>query len=80
MCTLQVKAILGEKFPWTLEAKKIDCKFIIPISLKFYKPCYNVSMDWTLFVQISLVPEFQGEPDEISIEKCKVAAKQVTKA
>ena len=26
------------------------------------------------------MPEFQGEPDEISIEKCKVAAKQVWKA
>ena len=43
----EVKSILGENFPWTLEARNID------------------------------LPEFQGEPDEISIEKCKVAAKQI---
>ncbi|XP_028394963.1 inosine triphosphate pyrophosphatase-like [Dendronephthya gigantea] len=43
----EVKAILGESFPWKLEAKNID------------------------------LPEFQGEPDEISIEKCKVAAQRI---
>ena len=43
----EVTQILGENFPWKLEAKPID------------------------------LPEFQGEPDEISIEKCKVAAKEV---
>ncbi|CAB4031266.1 Inosine triphosphate pyrophosphatase [Paramuricea clavata] len=43
----EVKSMLGEDFPWTLEAKHID------------------------------LPEFQGEPDEITREKCKVAAKQI---
>lgn len=28
-------------------------------------------------IYVSVVPEFQGEPDEISEEKCKVAAKEV---
>lgn len=43
----EVVAILGDSFPWKVEARAID------------------------------LPEFQGEPDEISIEKCKVAAEQV---
>ena len=43
----EVTQILGEKFPWKVEAKPLD------------------------------LPEFQGEPDEISIEKCKLAAKEV---
>ncbi|XP_052039601.1 inosine triphosphate pyrophosphatase isoform X1 [Apodemus sylvaticus] len=44
---LQVTQILGDKFPCTLVAQKID------------------------------LPEYQGEPDEISIQKCKEAARQV---
>ncbi|XP_027479246.1 inosine triphosphate pyrophosphatase isoform X1 [Zalophus californianus] len=39
--------ILGDKFPCTLVAQKID------------------------------LPEYQGEPDEISIQKCREAARQV---
>ena len=30
-----------------------------------------------VFLFIYVVPEFQGEPDDISKEKCKVAAKEV---
>lgn len=44
---LQVIQILGDKFPCTLVAQKID------------------------------LPEYQGEPDEISIQKCREAARQV---
>ncbi|KAK2510064.1 hypothetical protein MC885_000458, partial [Smutsia gigantea] len=43
----EVIQILGEKFPCTLVAQKID------------------------------LPEYQGEPDEISIQKCQEAARQV---
>ncbi|XP_023616048.1 inosine triphosphate pyrophosphatase isoform X2 [Myotis lucifugus] len=43
----EVIQILGDKFPCTLVAKKID------------------------------LPEYQGEPDEISIQKCQEAARQV---
>lgn len=43
----EVIQILGDKFPCTLEAQKID------------------------------LPEYQGEPDEISIQKCREAARQV---
>uniref|UniRef100_A0ABI8AJ92 Inosine triphosphate pyrophosphatase n=1 Tax=Felis catus TaxID=9685 RepID=A0ABI8AJ92_FELCA len=43
----QVIQILGDKFPCTLVAQKID------------------------------LPEYQGEPDEISIQKCQEAARQV---
>ncbi|XP_012967716.1 inosine triphosphate pyrophosphatase isoform X2 [Mesocricetus auratus] len=43
----EVIQILGDKFPCTLVAQKID------------------------------LPEYQGEPDEISIQKCKEAARQV---
>ncbi|XP_054946537.1 inosine triphosphate pyrophosphatase-like isoform X3 [Physeter macrocephalus] len=43
----QVIQILGDKFPCTLVAQKID------------------------------LPEYQGEPDEISIRKCQEAARQV---
>ncbi|XP_045430704.1 inosine triphosphate pyrophosphatase isoform X4 [Pipistrellus kuhlii] len=43
----EVIQILGDKFPYTLVAKKID------------------------------LPEYQGEPDEISIQKCQEAARQV---
>lgn len=43
----QVIQILGDKFPCSLVAQKID------------------------------LPEYQGEPDEISIQKCKEAARQV---
>lgn len=43
----QVIQILGDKFPCTLVAQKID------------------------------LPEYQGEPDEISIQKCLEAARQV---
>ena len=32
---------------------------------------------YTTHIPIPVVPEFQGEPDEISKEKCKVAAKEV---
>lgn len=34
---------------------------------------------WSLLLQNFLyaVPEYQGEPDEISIQKCKEAARQV---
>ncbi|XP_012926154.1 inosine triphosphate pyrophosphatase isoform X3 [Heterocephalus glaber] len=42
-----VVQILGDKFPCTLVAQKID------------------------------LPEYQGEPDEISIQKCREAARQV---
>uniref|UniRef100_H0WJL0 Inosine triphosphate pyrophosphatase n=1 Tax=Otolemur garnettii TaxID=30611 RepID=H0WJL0_OTOGA len=42
----QVIQILGDKFPCTLVAQKID------------------------------LPEYQGEPDEISIQKCQEAARQ----
>ena len=30
-----------------------------------------------IYFTIFIVPEFQGEPDEISREKCKVAAREV---
>ncbi|KYO39803.1 inosine triphosphate pyrophosphatase isoform X1 [Alligator mississippiensis] len=43
----EVIQILGDKFPYSLVAKKID------------------------------LPEYQGEPDEISIQKCREAAKQI---
>ncbi|XP_030703402.1 inosine triphosphate pyrophosphatase isoform X3 [Globicephala melas] len=43
----EVIQILGDKFPCTLVAQKID------------------------------LPEYQGEPDEISIRKCQEAARQV---
>ncbi|XP_064428964.1 inosine triphosphate pyrophosphatase isoform X8 [Mirounga angustirostris] len=43
----EVIQILGDKFPCTLVAQKID------------------------------LPEYQGEPDEISIQKCREAARQV---
>ncbi|XP_072800012.1 inosine triphosphate pyrophosphatase isoform X1 [Vicugna pacos] len=43
----EVTQILGDKFPCTLVAQKID------------------------------LPEYQGEPDEISIQKCQEAARQV---
>ncbi|XP_063515542.1 inosine triphosphate pyrophosphatase isoform X3 [Pongo pygmaeus] len=43
----EVIQILGDKFPCTLVAQKID------------------------------LPEYQGEPDEISIQKCQEAARQV---
>ncbi|CAO2578773.1 Inosine triphosphate pyrophosphatase [Lemmus lemmus] len=43
----QVIQILGDKFPCSLVAQKID------------------------------LPEYQGEPDEISIQKCREAARQV---
>ncbi|XP_040103785.1 inosine triphosphate pyrophosphatase isoform X3 [Oryx dammah] len=43
----EVVQILGDKFPCTLVAQKID------------------------------LPEYQGEPDEISIRKCQEAARQV---
>uniref|UniRef100_A0A8C6H594 Inosine triphosphate pyrophosphatase n=1 Tax=Mus spicilegus TaxID=10103 RepID=A0A8C6H594_MUSSI len=43
----RVIQILGDNFPCTLEAQKID------------------------------LPEYQGEPDEISIQKCQEAARQV---
>ncbi|KAM6415118.1 inosine triphosphate pyrophosphatase isoform 1-T1 [Rhynochetos jubatus] len=43
----QVAQILGDSFPYTLVAKKID------------------------------LPEYQGEPDEISEQKCREAARQV---
>ncbi|KAG8510094.1 Inosine triphosphate pyrophosphatase [Galemys pyrenaicus] len=43
----EVIQILGDKFPCTLVAQKID------------------------------LPEYQGEPDQISIQKCKEAARQV---
>ena len=37
---------------------------------------YTLDKIWCIYGSV-LVPEFQGEPDDISIEKCKVAAKQV---
>ncbi|XP_045151339.1 inosine triphosphate pyrophosphatase isoform X2 [Echinops telfairi] len=43
----EVIQIIGDTFPCTLVAQKID------------------------------LPEYQGEPDEISIQKCKEAARQV---
>ncbi|XP_066240394.1 inosine triphosphate pyrophosphatase isoform X3 [Saccopteryx leptura] len=43
----EVIQILGDKFPCTLVAQKID------------------------------LPEYQGEPDEISVQKCREAARQV---
>ncbi|XP_020913729.1 inosine triphosphate pyrophosphatase [Exaiptasia diaphana] len=43
----EVISILGESFPWKVEARSID------------------------------LPEFQGESDEISIEKCKVAFEKI---
>lgn len=43
----EVIQILGDSFPYTLVAKKID------------------------------LPEYQGEPEEISIQKCQEAAKQI---
>ncbi|XP_030350738.1 inosine triphosphate pyrophosphatase isoform X2 [Strigops habroptila] len=42
----EVTQILGDSFPYTLVAKKID------------------------------LPEYQGEPDEISVQKCREAARQ----
>jgi len=30
-----------------------------------------------IYIIIFVVPEFQGEPDDISREKCKVAAREV---
>ena len=30
-----------------------------------------------IYIIICIVPEFQGEPDDISREKCKVAAREV---
>ncbi|XP_017360282.1 inosine triphosphate pyrophosphatase isoform X2 [Cebus imitator] len=47
MAASLVIQILGDKFPCTLVAQKID------------------------------LPEYQGEPDEISIQKCQEAARQV---
>ncbi|EDL28287.1 inosine triphosphatase (nucleoside triphosphate pyrophosphatase), isoform CRA_a [Mus musculus] len=46
----EVIQILGDNFPCTLEAQKID------------------------------LPEYQGEPDEISIQKCREAARQMPKS
>ncbi|KAM6163800.1 inosine triphosphate pyrophosphatase [Rhynchocyon petersi] len=43
----EVIQILGDKFPFTLVAQKID------------------------------LPEYQGEPDEISIQKCQEASRQI---
>lgn len=31
-------------------------------------------------ISVSAVPEYQGEPDEISVQKCREAARQVTRS
>lgn len=73
----QVIQILGDKFPYKLISKKIDCKYLAVI-LVF---CWLLKLAVAVFVMWLwlTVPEYQGEPDEISIQKCKEAVKQVCK-
>lgn len=64
----------------------ISC-LLLPLSSGFLSP-FQEGVTTTFFyfkyneittvgIYVSVVPEFQGEPDEISEEKCKVAAKEV---
>lgn len=72
-CLPQVTQILGDSSPYTLVAKKIDRKLAGGGSgparlgrLLSDRPC------------VFPVPEYQGEPDEISVQKCREAARQVS--
>lgn len=74
----QVTQILGDSSPYALVAKKIDRKLAgrggcggssrpVP-AVRSHRP-----------VPVPAVPEYQGEPDEISVQKCREAARQVTR-
>ncbi|NXD27017.1 ITPA pyrophosphatase, partial [Spelaeornis formosus] len=69
----EVTQILGDSSPYTLVAKKIDRKLAGPGGTRgtARPPAQHRS------VPVSAVPEYQGEPDEISVQKCREAARQV---
>lgn len=73
---LQVTQILGDSSPYTLVAKKIDRKLAAgawgAVGRRSARPS---PPEWLLCVPA--VPEYQGEPDEISVQKCREAARQV---
>ncbi|XP_046845322.1 inosine triphosphate pyrophosphatase-like [Xenia sp. Carnegie-2017] len=45
--------------------------------LKEVQSMLGEQFPWNLIAKNIDLPEFQGEPDEISIEKCKIAAKEI---
>ncbi|NWY70240.1 ITPA pyrophosphatase, partial [Erithacus rubecula] len=68
----EVTQILGDSSPYTLVAKKIDRKLLAgPGGVRRPGPALLSS------IAVSAVPEYQGEPDEISVQKCREAARQV---
>lgn len=77
LCNLtvfQVVQILGDKFPYKLISKKIDCKYFRQLlSYTYGLLIYDLVMIYLA------VPEYQGEPDDISIQKCQEASRQVCK-
>lgn len=71
----QVTQILGDSSPYTLVAKKIDRKLSAGRGgMRRLVPCAQRRP-----IPVSAVPEYQGEPDEISEQKCREAARQVTR-
>lgn len=76
----EVKAILGQTIPF--QSVKLDCNFCFPeiptsLSLElFFSSFYFIKF---LF-KLNAVPELQGEPEDISKEKARLAAIQVCKS
>ena len=69
MSVFQVKAIIGESFPWELISKDVDCKLFLHVVC--------VSMCMCMSMCAHAVPELQGEPEDVAIEKCKIATQTV---
>ncbi|NWH18717.1 ITPA pyrophosphatase, partial [Grus americana] len=71
----EVTQILGDSSPYTLVAKKIDRKLAAgPGGTRRRGPAVSSAPAF-----VSPVPEYQGEPDEISVQKCREAARQVVR-
>ncbi|NXS59737.1 ITPA pyrophosphatase, partial [Brachypteracias leptosomus] len=68
----EVTQILGDSSPYTLVAKKIDRKLAAAPGGTRPGPAAS-----SVPAFLSPVPEYQGEPDEISVQKCREAARQV---
>lgn len=69
----EVRAILGQSIPF--QSLKLDCNSAH--SVIFLLAFFFLFLSFMLFVCYFVVPELQGEPEDISKEKARLAAIQV---
>ena len=67
LIVLQVEEILGSSCPWKIVLQNMDCMLVTCICL----------LESLLPMSFNIVPELQGEPEEIVREKCRLAAAKV---